>query len=126
MLDKFAKLLGIHRDQADDALRSERVAKHVIGRRSFFGAAAALASGAVFSFGTEPLVDDAVEPTIITKIDALAGVITVSSKLSTPINVGDYIFRTGYSHVAFMNPLDYKQLADRPLFFPVQDRRPLT
>ena len=51
MLDRFAKLLGIRPDQAEEALRSERAAKHVVSRRSFFGAAGALATGAIFSFG---------------------------------------------------------------------------
>lgn len=53
MLDKFAKLLGIRTDQAEDALHSERAAKHVVSRRSFFGASAALTAGTVFSFAVE-------------------------------------------------------------------------
>mgnify|MGYP001617055425 CR=1 FL=1 len=51
MLDRFAKLLGIRPDQAEDALHSERAAKHVVSRRSFLGVGAALATGAIFSFG---------------------------------------------------------------------------
>lgn len=53
MLDRFAKLLGIRPDQAEDALHSERAAKHVVSRRSFFGASAALTAGTVFSFPVE-------------------------------------------------------------------------
>ena len=56
MLDRFARLLGIRIDQAEDALHSERGAKHVVSRRDFFGAAGALTAGTVFSFAApEPL-----------------------------------------------------------------------
>jgi hypothetical protein len=50
MLDVFCKLLGIRQDQAEDALKSERVARHALSRRTLFGASAMLATGAVFSF----------------------------------------------------------------------------
>lgn len=50
MLQRFACMLGLRDDQAEDGLESERVAQHVLSRRSFLGAAGALASGAVFSF----------------------------------------------------------------------------
>lgn len=59
MLDKFAALLGIRPDQAEDALYSERAARHVVSRRSFFGAAGALATGAAFSFGGLEIADAA-------------------------------------------------------------------
>ena len=59
MLDRFAKLLGIRPDQAEEALRSERAAKHVVSRRSFFGAAAALSAGAtVYAFAPEAKAED--------------------------------------------------------------------
>lgn len=51
-LESFARLLGIKDDQAEDALTSERVARHVT-RRGFLGAAGALVGGTLFSFGTE-------------------------------------------------------------------------
>ena len=62
LLDRFAKLLGIRPDQAEDALRSERAAKHVVSRRSFFGAAAALSAGAtVYAFAGEAKADQLAE-----------------------------------------------------------------
>lgn len=51
MLDVLCKLLGIREDQAEDALKSERAARHALSRRSFFGAAGMLTAGTVFSFG---------------------------------------------------------------------------
>lgn len=49
MLDRFAKLLGVRPDQAEDALHSERAAKHILTRRSFLGAGAMLTGGVLFS-----------------------------------------------------------------------------
>lgn len=53
-LRAFARLIGVDDDRAEDALHSERVAHHVT-RRGFLGAAAALATGSVFSFAELPL-----------------------------------------------------------------------
>ncbi len=49
-LYRFARLLGIPSHQAEDALHSERAARHVLSRRSFFGVSAAMVAGAGFSF----------------------------------------------------------------------------
>lgn len=42
-------MLGIAEHQAEDALRSERAARAVLTRRSFFAAGAALAAGTAFT-----------------------------------------------------------------------------
>jgi len=49
-LAALAKLLGVKRHQAEDALHSERAARAVLSRRELFAASGALAAGAVFSF----------------------------------------------------------------------------
>ena len=93
MLDRFAKLLGIRPDQAEDALRSERAAKHVVSRRSFFGAAAALATGAVFSFGGVEVAEPA------------------SPLLENMRRLADEMRKFKPApHVVLMNPRDYAQL----------------
>lgn len=51
-LATLARMLGVHRSLAEDALHSERAAKAVLSRRSLFAAGAAMATGSVFSFGT--------------------------------------------------------------------------
>ncbi len=56
-LDTFAKLLGLPRHQAEDALHSERAAKAVLSRRSFFAAGAALAAGTVYAPSCELYVN---------------------------------------------------------------------
>lgn len=71
MMEKFAALLGIRSDQSEDALRSERAAKHVVSRRSFFGVAAALAGGTLFSFGAAPMVEEHRQRLTITTFDAI-------------------------------------------------------
>ena len=48
-LAQFAKLLGLPAHHAEDALHSERAARAVLSRRSFFAAAGAMASGLVVS-----------------------------------------------------------------------------
>lgn len=48
-LKEFAKLLHLPERHAEDALHSERAAKHTISRRSFFGTSAAMAGAAVFA-----------------------------------------------------------------------------
>jgi|SRR6185295_3145756 len=50
IFQRFAKLLGIEERHAEDALHSERVANQVISRRSFIGAAGALAGATMFAF----------------------------------------------------------------------------
>ena len=50
-LSRFARLLGLPAHQAEDALHSERAARAVLSRRSFFAAGGALAAGSAFSFG---------------------------------------------------------------------------
>ena len=50
-LREFAKLLGLREEHAEEALRSERVARAVLSRRQFFAAAGALAAGVAFSEG---------------------------------------------------------------------------
>ena len=52
-LSRFAKLLGLPTHQAEDALHSERAARAVLSRRSFFAAGGALAAGTAFSFGRQ-------------------------------------------------------------------------
>jgi hypothetical protein len=47
-LSTLARMLGVRRDLAEDALHSERAAKAVLSRRSLFAAAGAMASGAAF------------------------------------------------------------------------------
>ena len=42
-------MLGIAEHQAEDALHSERAARAVLSRRSFFAAGAALAAGTAFT-----------------------------------------------------------------------------
>lgn len=49
-LQKFARMLGLGDDQAEDALRSESAARAVLSRRNLFAAGAALAAGSAFSF----------------------------------------------------------------------------
>jgi hypothetical protein len=49
-LSALARMLGVHRSLAEDALHSERAAKAVLSRRSLFAAGAAMATGSVFSF----------------------------------------------------------------------------
>ena len=52
ILQRFARLLGVEERHAEDALHSERAAKHVLSRRSFFGVSAAMAGAAAFSIPT--------------------------------------------------------------------------
>ena len=49
-LATLARMLGVRRDLAEDALHSERAAKAVLSRRNLFAAGAAMATGSVFSF----------------------------------------------------------------------------
>lgn len=126
MLDRFAKLLGIRPDQAEDAIHSERAAKLVVSRRSFLGVGAALATGAIFSFGTgvevvrrgsmltsfdavlkEIYSDDRIERLVyranpflgmITKVDQASGVITIgSSPKVTALAADTFAFKAGDS-----------------------------
>lgn len=62
MLDALCKLLGIREDQAEDALKSERAARHALSRRSFFGAAGMLTTGTVFSFATPSAAAEIIVP----------------------------------------------------------------
>jgi hypothetical protein len=50
-LKDVARLFGIPTRDAEEALHSERAAKVVLSRRSFFGVAGALAAGSAFAFG---------------------------------------------------------------------------
>ena len=50
-LSRFARLLGLPAHQAEDALHSERAARAVLSRRSFFAASGAMAAGTGFAFG---------------------------------------------------------------------------
>ncbi len=65
MIDALARLLGIRRDQTEDALKSERAARATLNRRGFLlagaSASAALATGAIWSL---PAVE-AAEPVVI-------------------------------------------------------------
>lgn len=56
-LDTFAKLLGLPRHQAEDALYSESAAHAVLSRRSFFAASAALATSTVYAPSCDLYVD---------------------------------------------------------------------
>jgi len=49
-LAALAKLLGVKRHTAEDALHSERSARAVLSRRELFAAGGALAVGSAFSF----------------------------------------------------------------------------
>lgn len=49
-LSRFATLLGLPAHQAEDALYSERSARHVLSRRGFFGVSAAMVMGTAFCF----------------------------------------------------------------------------
>lgn len=49
-LSRFARLLGLPAHQAEDALHSERAARHVLSRRSFFGVGATMVAGTAFGF----------------------------------------------------------------------------
>lgn len=62
MIDALCKLLGIREDQAEDALRSERAARHALSRRSFFGTSALLAAGTAFSFAAPSAAAEIVVP----------------------------------------------------------------
>lgn len=53
-LDSLAKLIGVRRHQAEDALYSERAARAVLSRRDLFAAGGALAAGSAFSFALPP------------------------------------------------------------------------
>ena len=55
-LAKLATMLGIGAHQAEDSMHSERAARAVLTRRNLFAAGAAMASGAVFSFGAAELI----------------------------------------------------------------------
>ncbi len=54
-LARFAKLLGLPSHQAEDAMHSERAARAVLSRRSFFAASGALAAASAFSFAATPV-----------------------------------------------------------------------
>lgn len=54
MLAEFAKLIGVRRDIAEDALHSERAARHVLSRRGMLGTMAAMAVGTVVSLPALP------------------------------------------------------------------------
>lgn len=51
MIQQLAKLLGLTPEHAEASMHSERAARAVLSRRNLFAAGAALATGAVFSFG---------------------------------------------------------------------------
>lgn len=53
-LRDFAKLVGLAPSDADEGLRSENSARAVLSRRSFFAAAAAMATATAFSEGGLP------------------------------------------------------------------------
>jgi hypothetical protein len=122
-------MLGIEECHAEDALHSERVAKHVISRRSFFGAAGALAGAAVFSIPT-PMQDEVKRLTapkhrgsMLTQFDAL---------------LKERYMDAGSTGMLIMNPADhssllaiargnaYKMTGTVAESFRSLDRRPLT
>lgn len=90
---RFANLLGIEERHAEDALYSERVAKHVVSRRSFLGAAGALAGAAVFAFPA-PAQDEAKR---------------IGSGLKNIQELMKRQFSVGPQQI-FMNPRDYEML----------------
>lgn len=51
-LSRFASLLSLPVHQAEDALHSERAARHALSRRGFFGVSAAMAAGTAFGFAS--------------------------------------------------------------------------
>ena len=52
MIKEFVKMLGVPLEAAEDALKSERMAKSVLTRRGVLLGTAALVAGTVFSFPT--------------------------------------------------------------------------
>lgn len=50
-LERFATMVGLRPDLAEDALHSEGAARAVLSRRNLFAAGAAMAAGSAFSFG---------------------------------------------------------------------------
>ena len=50
-LSTLARMLGVRRELAEDALHSERAAKAVLSRRSLFAAVGAMVGGVAFGFG---------------------------------------------------------------------------
>jgi hypothetical protein len=69
-LAALAKLLGVRRHLAEDALHSERAARAVLSRRELFVASGALAAGSVFSFSApKPFV---LHPFMAALCDAVA------------------------------------------------------
>jgi hypothetical protein len=67
----FAKLLGVKRHQAEDALHSEGVARAVLSRRELFAASGALAAGSVFAFPRVTV--DAMSLILDINVDVLLG-----------------------------------------------------
>jgi len=100
MLDKFAKLLGVRRDQAEDALQSERAAKLVVSRRSFLGVGAALATGALFSFpGVEAEAPQIVAPQL--------AIASSGRGLGSTLTTFDALLRERYLNSDRIEPLLY-------------------
>lgn len=54
ILATFARLIGIPERLAEDALHSERAARHTLSRRGMMGALAAMAAGSVVSLPALP------------------------------------------------------------------------
>lgn len=54
ILSTFARLIGIPERLAEDALHSERAARHTLSRRGMMGALAAMAAGSVVSLPALP------------------------------------------------------------------------
>lgn len=78
-LQTFARMLGIAEHQAEDALHSERAAKAVLSRRSFFAAGAALAAGTAFAEIHVPVVP----PPIFYKAGSMMGLMAMFAYAST-------------------------------------------
>ena len=101
---RFAKMLGIEERHAEDALHSERVAKHVVSRRSFIGAAGALAGASLFSFAS---VGDAEAAELKREFDAI-----VRKPHGSTLTQFDAMLKERYSapSIAYLNPNDYTAL----------------
>lgn len=65
ILATFARLIGVPTRLAEDALHSERAARHTLSRRGMMGALAAMAAGSVVSLPAMPREWDGYSITLV-------------------------------------------------------------
>jgi hypothetical protein len=100
MFDALAKMLGVRRDQAEDAIHSERAARVTLNRRGFLlagaTAGAALATGAIWSI-PGPIAEVKVGGrAVVSAVDTKRGLVTFDSllkELYTGEQVDSMLFR---------------------------------